>query len=111
MADVHYLTLSDVCRRIKSGELTSVHVTEMLLARIGELDGDLKSYVKVLSDAALGSAERHDQERDEGGDRPQAVDEVRIGEPELAHGSLRSQVPDKSDDATMKTIAPTTKAA
>ncbi len=66
MADVHYLTLSDVCRRIKSGELTSVHVTEALLARIGALDDDLKSYVKVLSDAALASAERHDQDRHEG---------------------------------------------
>ena len=66
MADVHYLTLSDVCRRMKSGELTSVHVTEALLARIDALDGDLKSYVNVLSDAALESAEYHDQARREG---------------------------------------------
>lgn len=66
MADVHYLTLSDVCRRIKSGELTSVHVTEALLTRIGALDDDLKSYVKVLSDTALASAERHDRDRHEG---------------------------------------------
>ncbi|MCZ6641860.1 MAG: amidase [Gammaproteobacteria bacterium] len=66
MADVHYLTLSDVCRRMKSGELTSVHVTEAMLARIGALDGDLKSYIKVLSDSALQSAERHDQARRDG---------------------------------------------
>ena len=66
MAELHYLTLSDVCRRIKSGELTSVHVTETLLARIDALDGGLKSYVNVLSDTALASAARHDRERHEG---------------------------------------------
>ncbi|MCZ6618678.1 MAG: amidase [Gammaproteobacteria bacterium] len=64
--DVHYLTLSDVCRRIKSGELSSLSVTEALLARIDALDGNLKSYVKVLSDAALASAERRDTERSDG---------------------------------------------
>ncbi len=66
MADIHYLTLSDVCRRMKSGELTSLHVTQTLLERISELDIELRSFVGVLSEAALASAERCDKDRHEG---------------------------------------------
>lgn len=66
MTDHHYLTLSDVCRRVKSGEFTSVQVTEALLARIDALDDGLHSFARVMRDAALQTAERLDNERHEG---------------------------------------------
>ncbi|MEZ5560244.1 MAG: amidase [Pseudomonadales bacterium] len=66
MTDTHYLSLSEVCRRIKSGELTSTQVTQALLARIHELEPKLHAYARVLDDAALASAERLDRERAEG---------------------------------------------
>ncbi len=66
MTDHHYLTLCDVCRRVKSGEFTSVQVTEALLARIDALDDGLRSFARVMRDAALQTAERLDNERHEG---------------------------------------------
>jgi len=64
--DLHYASLGDVCARIKSGELSSVQVTQAMLERIGMLDGELRSYVLVLADSALETAERLDQARAEG---------------------------------------------
>jgi amidase len=61
--DIHYLSLSDVGRRIKSGELTAVQVTETLLARIAALEPRLHSYARVLADQALATAARLDRER------------------------------------------------
>lgn len=66
MSDLHYLTLSEVAARIKSGELSSVEVTEALLSRIHRVDAELKSYARVLDDQALATAERLDRERREG---------------------------------------------
>jgi amidase len=63
--ELHFASLSDVCRRIKSGELTSVRVTEHLLERIRAKDGDLRSYVTVL-DGALDAAERLDRLKADG---------------------------------------------
>ncbi|MEQ9005977.1 MAG: amidase [Pseudomonadales bacterium] len=66
MTDLHYLTLSEVAARIKSGELSSVEVTEALLARIHHLDPELHSYARVLDDQALATAERLDRDRRQG---------------------------------------------
>lgn len=66
MKDLHYASLGDVCARIKSGELSSVEVTQAILDRIVALDGELKSYVLVLADSALETAARLDQARVEG---------------------------------------------
>lgn len=63
MNDIHYLSLSDVGRRIKSGELTAVQVTEVLLARIAALEPQLHSFARVLADQALATAVRLDRER------------------------------------------------
>ncbi|MGK0220938.1 MAG: amidase [Limisphaerales bacterium] len=56
MADLHYQTLADTCRQIKSGALTSVAVTEHLLARIAENDGKLGSFATVLAERAIEQA-------------------------------------------------------
>ena len=67
-ADVplHYLSLSDVCRRLKSGEFSAVAVTEAMLARIGRLDPELKAYVTVTGERALAQAEALDARRAQG---------------------------------------------
>ena len=56
MTDVHYISLASVCRRMKSGELSSAHVTQSLLTRISVVDGELGSFVRVLADEAMESA-------------------------------------------------------
>ena len=66
MTDLHYLSLSDLCRRLKSGELSSVTVTEAILERITRLDPMLKAYVTVLADEALTTAAALDERRKNG---------------------------------------------
>lgn len=66
MKDLHYASLSEVCARIKSGELSSVQVTTAQLTRISDLDGDLHAYVQVLAERALEQAAALDARRDEG---------------------------------------------
>ena len=64
--ELHYESLSNVCARIKSGELTSVNVTESLLERISALDPDLSCFARVLADTALVTARKLDEDRAEG---------------------------------------------
>lgn len=66
MTDLHWLTLSEVCRRIKSGELTSRAVTEHTLNRIKATDDRYRAFVTVMADAAMVSAERLDAARAKG---------------------------------------------
>ena len=66
MTDLHWLSLSEVCRRIKSGELTSNAVTEHTLARIRATESRYRAFVTVMSDAALARAERLDARRANG---------------------------------------------
>ncbi|MDA1075824.1 MAG: Asp-tRNA(Asn)/Glu-tRNA(Gln) amidotransferase GatCAB subunit A, partial [Proteobacteria bacterium] len=63
MNDLHYQSLSNICRRIKSGELTSFGVVEHTLQRIERLDGDLRAYALVLADQARADAARLDEDR------------------------------------------------
>ncbi|HTK96760.1 MAG TPA: amidase [Pseudomonadales bacterium] len=66
MTDLHWLTLSEVCRRIKSGELTSKAVTEHTLKRIGATEDRYRAFVTVTAEAAMASAERLDAARAKG---------------------------------------------
>ncbi len=66
MTDLHWLTLSEVCRRIKSGELTSKAVTEHALQRIRATEDRYRAYVTVTADTAMASAERLDAARANG---------------------------------------------
>lgn len=66
MTDVHYISLASVCRRMKSGELSSAHVTQSLLTRIAVVDGELGSFVRVFADQAMESARALDAKRDAG---------------------------------------------
>ncbi|MGJ7613742.1 MULTISPECIES: amidase [unclassified Variovorax] len=60
--DLHYLELLEVGRLIQSRELSSVEVTKAQFARIDQVDGALKSYVRVMTDSALAEAGRADAE-------------------------------------------------
>jgi len=66
MSDLHYLTLSEVSARIKSGELSATQVTAACLERIRACEPQLHSYALVLEDQAMATAERLDRERHEG---------------------------------------------
>ena len=63
MTALHELSLSEACRRIKSGELTSVKVTEHTLARIRAKEPQLRAFVTVLENSALESAAKLDADR------------------------------------------------
>ena len=64
--DIHALSLSDVTRRVKSGELTARAVADAMLARIERLQPDLGAYVTVLADRAREQAEALDARRERG---------------------------------------------
>ncbi len=63
MTALHDLTLSDLCRRTKSGELSARSITELMLARIDEHDDTLRAYVLVMGETALAAADRLDRAR------------------------------------------------
>jgi amidase len=61
-ADLHYLSLDEVARRLKARKLSSVEATQGMLDRIGTLDPRLKSYATVTPERALEDAARLDAE-------------------------------------------------
>lgn len=66
MTEWHYASLTGLCQRMKSGELSAEQVTEHALERIEALDADLRSYVIVLPDQARATAAQLDKDRIEG---------------------------------------------
>jgi amidase len=66
VTELHYLSLGEVCARIKGGALSAREVTEHQLDRIRRLDGDLDAYVMVLAEEALDRAEALDRDREAG---------------------------------------------
>ena len=64
--DIHALSLSDVTRRTKSGELSARGVAEAMLARIAEKDRELGAYVSVDEERVLQTADVLDERRRRG---------------------------------------------
>jgi len=64
--DIHALSLSEVVRRSKSGELRCVDVAQAMLERIERLDGEFGAYATVLGDLALQQAQALDERRKAG---------------------------------------------
>lgn len=60
--DLHYAALTDVSARIATGALSSVTVTETMLARIATIDPQLNSFIAVTADAARAEAEAREEE-------------------------------------------------
>src|SRR6202048_1573246 len=63
---VHYLSLMNVSRRLRSGELKPTTLTETILARIARHDGTLKSYTTLLADRAMAKAREAEDELNRG---------------------------------------------
>ena len=67
--DLCYLDLIDIGRRIRSRQVSCVEVTQALLDRISQLDGQLRSYATITPQMALQRAEEIDLEIARGLDR------------------------------------------
>ena len=61
-ADLHYLSLDEVARRLKARTLSSVEATRAILDRIDKIDPKLKSYATLTPERALQDAARLDAE-------------------------------------------------
>ena len=61
-SDLHYSELVEIGRLVQKRELSSVAATQAQLDRIGQLDGQLKSYAYVMTTSALEQASAADQE-------------------------------------------------
>jgi len=59
---MHYLSLTEVARLIEAKEVSPVELTQMMLDRIGTLDGRLHSYETVMGDDALAAARAAEHE-------------------------------------------------
>ena len=61
-----FASLVETGRRLARRELSSVELTDALLARIERLDPELKSYATVMAESARSEAERADEELTQG---------------------------------------------
>jgi amidase len=59
---LHYKTITELGRMIRSKEISPVEVTKAMLSRISELDGKYLSYATLMEDHALASAKRAEDE-------------------------------------------------
>ena len=53
---IHYETALTIATKIRTGETSSVEVTETMLGRIAEVDPTLKAFVTISEEAALAAA-------------------------------------------------------
>ncbi|MDA0231610.1 MAG: amidase [Proteobacteria bacterium] len=60
--EMHYLTLLEAGRKISSGEISSLELTETMLARVEKLNASLHPYVTVLGETARAEAKHADAE-------------------------------------------------
>jgi amidase len=69
LAELHYLSLDEVARRLKARKLSSVQATQAMLDRIGKIDPRLKAYATVTAERALADAKARDAETASGRSR------------------------------------------
>ena len=68
--DLASLTLTELRNALRSGETTSVEVTQVMLDRIIDVDNGVKSYLAVTDEMALEQAIAADARRTDGDDTP-----------------------------------------
>ncbi|MBA6420981.1 amidase [Pseudomonas sp. 5Ae-yellow] len=61
-SELHYLEAYELSLLIRSRRVSPVEITEAMLARIGQLDGDLHSYASVTAELAMDQAREAEQE-------------------------------------------------
>ena len=59
---LHFKTITEIAAGIAAKQLSPVDVTTALLARIEQLDGQLKSYVTVMAEQAMAAAQAAERE-------------------------------------------------
>jgi aspartyl-tRNA(Asn)/glutamyl-tRNA(Gln) amidotransferase subunit A len=62
MSEVHFLSIAEAARLIKSRKLSPVELAQAHLDRIGELDGQLNAFITVTADLALKQARQAERE-------------------------------------------------
>lgn len=65
--ELPFLTIREAGNLIREKELSPVELTKSLLEHIGKIDGDLNTYITVLEERALESAEKAEKEISGGG--------------------------------------------
>ena len=60
--ELHWMELTELTRRIHAREISPVEATEAQLARIGKLDGQLKSYALLMAESARAEARAAESE-------------------------------------------------
>ena len=64
--ELHYATLVEIARMIKSREISPLTLTESMLSRIEAVDSSLKSFATVTPELALAQARIAEQEIESG---------------------------------------------
>jgi len=59
---IHYKTISEISKMIKSREISSIELTQLMLNRITTVDEKLNSYLFVFKEVALSTATKLDKE-------------------------------------------------
>lgn len=70
MTDLSGLTISEILKKLDTGEVSSVELTRAYLDRIEKLDPTLKAFITITPERALADAEKADQMRKQGEKRP-----------------------------------------
>lgn len=87
---VHYLSLIDVSARLRRGELKPTALSEVILARIAQHDGALKSYTTLLADRAMAKARQAEEEINRGLWRGPLPSAALVGGSLPEHGTLKT---------------------
>ncbi len=96
MIDPTRFSAAEGAAALRAGELTSVQWTQALLNRIGDLDGKVNAFIKVMPEYALAAAATADRELGEGVDRgplhgaPYGLKDIIdvAGEPTTCHSKI-----------------------
>jgi len=62
MSEIHFLSIAEAARLVKSRKLSPVELTQAHLDRIGALDGQLSAFITLTADLALKQAKRAERE-------------------------------------------------
>jgi len=69
MSDYAFLSITELGELLRTGKVTSRHLTEYFLARLKDLGGELNAVVTITEETALTQADRADAELKSGTDR------------------------------------------